>query len=227
MRQALNSIEPDLYPSKPNSTTAKSKSVVARRAYSFEIHRPSQKQHAATESTGDTASPNQEIDSGKAPTLPLFNSLRSRVAEPQANPISEPKLTSECVAVATCEAQLRRIVAQIEDLYLSGPIVDGWLESRLQVPEPAVTTSSQDTGKQPVGQEEVNTPASEPVLPELPHTSYYLCGVDAAGKEWSYSCPGEQLPSIIMAIARHRKLQQLLERMYGWETHLKQVRSRK
>lgn len=85
--------------------------------------------------------------------------------------------------VAATNAQLEQIIQEIQDIYLEGPIVDGWLEF--------------EQGK---------------VSRESPRPGYRLCGVDASGQKWSRPCSASQLPSVSIAIARYQKLRQLLER---------------
>lgn len=118
--------------------------------------------------------------------------------------------------VAAYEAQLQQIVGQIQDIYLEGPIVDGWLES-----EPL---KSEQTAMLPLTKvEQLMEEVEQKTTCSSPRASYRLCGVDIAGKTWSRPCPIEQLPSVSMAIARYQKLRQLLSCKQYIETHLKQL----
>lgn len=55
------------------------------------------------------------------------------------------------------------------------------------------------------------------------HTEYSLCGIDATGQVWSRPCPVEQVPSVSIAIARHKRLRQLLGRKQDLENRLSQL----
>lgn len=132
--------------------------------------------------------------SGKEPTLPNFTSPSFSSERNVANPALEMNPLSEVqTEVAASDAELQQIVRQIQDLYLEGPIVDGWLESHPSEEPPRAATL-------------------EKVTCESPRVGYRLCGLDAAGNTWSYPCPPDQLPSVSIAIARYHKLQQLLVR---------------
>lgn len=119
--------------------------------------------------------------------------------------------------VAAYEAQLQQIVDQIQDIYLEGPIVDGWLESEPLTPEQGSAMLPSTEVEQLM--EEVEDKTTCP----SPRASYRLCGIDIAGKMWSRPCPIEQLPSVSMAIARYQKLRQLLSSKQYVETHLRQL----
>lgn len=139
----------------------------------------------------NSGAPEQTL-SGKAPTLPNFTSPSFSSDHNVANPALETNPLSEIPTdVAASDAELQQIVRQIQDLYLEGPIVDGWLESHPSEEPPGAVTL-------------------EKVTYESPRVGYRLCGLDAAGNTWSYPCPPEQLPSVSIAIARFHKLQQLL-----------------
>lgn len=151
------------------------------------------------------------------PTLPKLhsrvNSVRSSFNPSwKTNKLNRPD-------PATCKAELGKIVCQIKDLYLEGPIVDGWLESHQYTPD------SGDGSYEPIAYSMSYVEAYiEPgkVTCESPRAGYRLCGFDAAGVKWVRPCPLEQLPSVSMAIARYQKLKQLLERKRYLETCLNQ-----
>ncbi len=94
---------------------------------SFEICTAAQEQNALAQA--NSAPPAQTLP-GKTPTLPKFKSLSFSSGLNSSNPALEMNSLKEIqTCVAPCEAELQQIVRQIQDLYLEGPIVDGWLES--------------------------------------------------------------------------------------------------
>lgn len=128
--------------------------------------------------------------------------------------------------VAACEAELQQIVRQIQDIYLEGPIVDGWLESHPLTLEPKAATLPDESVEHLMDYvEEVCSFEQGKVTCQSPHAGYRLCGVDAAGQKWSRNCPVEQLPSVSIAIARYQKLRQLLERKQYLQTRLSNLYS--
>lgn len=111
------------------------------------------------------------------------------------------------------QAKLDLIVRQIEDLYHSGPIVDGTLE--YYPPSPESSDEIREVCFERVIEVEVSNLTSQEI--GIPGASYRLSGVDASGKQWSYPCPLDQLLSVSVAIARYQKLQQLLQQKYELE----------
>jgi hypothetical protein len=180
---------------------------------------------------------------GKTPNLPKFKIPNFTSHRNVANPALASNLLIEIQQiVAGWQVELQTIVRQIQDIYIEGPIVNGWLES--QIPEPAkeapTEVSATGTAKLRHGEvdqlmnyvEEIcatqpqNT--SKNVLKnaesqETLRTGYRLCGLDAAGKAWSRPCPPEQVASVSMAIARYQKLRIYLTRKQELETHLAQL----
>lgn len=153
-----------------------------KRTYSFEIGAAKCNASEKTVSgTSSSSTPYKQLaaqqSSDKVPVLPKF--------EPGGDSTScSTFLQNQHVTPTTSETELQQIVRQIRDLYLEGPIVDGWLESYPQ---------AEQLGEQPIG--------------------YRLCGLDPNGQMWSHHCPVNQLASVSIAIARYQKLQQLLERI--------------
>lgn len=86
-------------------------------------------------------------------------------------------------------AQLQETQRKIQDVYLEGPMLDGWLQS-------ATTGQKEATDK-------VLTPAAMA-------GGYCLCGLDEFGKLWSKPCPVEEIPAVSLAIARYHRLKKLL-----------------
>lgn len=96
--------------------------------------------------------------------------------------------------------QLQDVQREIQNIYLEGPLVNGWLES-------ATTGQREETGT-------VLTPAEM-------KGGYCLCGLDEFGKLWSKACPVEELPAVSVAIARYHRLKKLLTKKQGIEDKLK------
>lgn len=161
----------------------------------------------------------------KTPTLPKFKSPTFSNHRHAANPALAMNLLKEIEEiVGGWQKELQTIVRQIQDIYMEGPIVDGWLESHDRDPKEAkeaVRTAQGDHLMDYVA-EVVNQPDPK-VTYESPRTGYRLCGLDTAGQFWSRPCPADQVPSVSLAIARHQKLRQLLSRKQDLETRLSQL----
>ncbi len=165
---------------------------------------------AATPSSSTPIPPLQP--NRKAPALPTFNLS-------QEESLSEAPTTNVVAAATPLPTRLmeeaQQVVQQIENLYMEGPIVDGWLESY----PCESTTSNNDT----VDYVKASSLEQDKVVWEAPRSCYRLNGVSQTGQPWSYPCPLEQLPSVSVAIARYEKLLQLLARKRNLETRLKQL----
>ncbi len=150
----------------------------------------------------------------KAPT---FSSHRNG-----ANPALATNLLSEIQAmVEGWQAELHKILQRIQDLYLEGPIVDGWLESHAREPEvDSSVLRHAEVDRLMDYVEEICSTQDQPVTCESPRTGYRLCGLNPDGQLWSYPCPAEQVASLSIAIARYQKLRQLLGRKQNLETRL-------
>ncbi|NJN73050.1 MAG: hypothetical protein HC799_09715 [Limnothrix sp. RL_2_0] len=96
--------------------------------------------------------------------------------------------------------ELQDVQRDIQNVYLEGPLVNGWLES-------AATGQRKETGT-------VLTPAEM-------KGGYCLCGLDEFGKLWSKACPMEELPAVSVAIARYHRLKKLLTKKQRIEDKLK------
>lgn len=229
--EALNSLEA--------RTTSKPRLDSRKRAYSFEIRRAPQKQETAEQTTSDFPNLSEGTssstgvslhpDSGKNRSvkiiLPEFNFNRDSRGNKAVNPASEMNQAQEIQTVAACESQLRQIVHQIENLYMEGPIVDGWLEFCTPTSAP-ITTLHHDSVNHLINNgEEVIGFDPEIATNELSSVNYRLCGLDASGQKWAYPCPPDQLLSVSVAIARYQKLQQLLQQKQYLETRLKSINS--
>ena len=113
---------------------------------------------------------------------------------------------------------------QIQDIYLEGAIINGWLESNPQQPETGGTATLRHAELDQLMDyvEEICANGDKKSYKPV-HTDYRLCGVDTAGQVWSRPCPVEQVPSVSIAIARHKRLRQLLGRKQDLENRLSQL----
>lgn len=161
----------------------------------------------------------------KTPTLPKLKPPSISSHRHGSNPALAMNLLKEIEEiVASWQKELQSIVRQIQDIYIEGPIVDGWLESHARSAEPG------DISVRPAERDRLMDYVEETLLQpdgnvtyQSPRTGYRLCGLDASGQLWSRPCPPEQVPSVSVAIARHQKLRQLLSRKQDLETRLSQL----
>jgi hypothetical protein len=160
----------------------------------------------------------------KVPNLPKLKKPSLSSHRNAANPALAMNLLQEIQEkVTNWHSELHKIVRQIQDIYIEGPIVNGWLESQLTEKPLTNSTPNHNEVEQHINQvEEIYTPQQE-ISDESPRTGYRLCGLDATGQVWSRPCPPEQVPSVSMAIARYQKLRQLLGRKQYLETRLTQL----
>ncbi|MBW4563390.1 MAG: hypothetical protein KME32_20045 [Mojavia pulchra JT2-VF2] len=168
--------------------------------------------------------PTQDSDA-KTPSLPKFKTPSFSSHRHAANPGLAINLLQEIQeTVAGWQNELQKILQQIQDIYLEGPIVNGWLESNSQDTEQAGTATLRHAEVDRLMDyvEEICA-AGGKVSYQFPRSGYRLCGVDASGKVWSRPCPPEQVPAVSMAIARYQKLRQLLGRKQHLETRLSQL----
>lgn len=167
-----------------------------------------------------------EPDHLKAPALPKFKSPSFSSHRNGANPALATNILQEIqTIVAGWQAELKTVLRQIQDLYLEGPIVDGWLESHSRTPGGlASELRHTEISRLMDYVEEICTPSSSPQPSgQAAPTGYRLCGLNADGQLWSRPCPPEQVASVSMAIARYHKLRQLLSRKQDLETRLSQL----
>ncbi|MFM7405371.1 MAG: hypothetical protein ACKO3K_01545 [Cuspidothrix sp.] len=161
----------------------------------------------------------------KIPTLPKFKTPTFSNHRHVANPALAMNMLQEIQEkVAGWQRELQKIVQQIQDLYLEGPIINGWLESNVQEPEiPGTATLRHAEVEQLMNYVEEICASGGKEFSQPLHTDYRLCGVDTAGQVWSRPCPVEQVPSVSIAIARHQRLRQLLTRQQDLENRLSQL----
>ncbi|NWF57974.1 MAG: hypothetical protein HXY43_01290 [Fischerella sp.] len=165
-----------------------------------------------------------EENACKTPSLPKFKTPSFTSHRNGPNPALAMNLLEEIQEiVAGWQAELQKIVRQIQDLYLEGPIVNGWLESY---------TGEEPTGNATLRHAEVDRlmdyveeicAQQEKISYQSSCAGYRLCGLDASGTVWSRPCPPDQVASVSMAIARYQKLRQLLARKQYLETRLTQL----
>ena len=205
MKTGLQRIETTLNQLQPNSTSAKtSAQTSAAPTLSFQVK-------------GLPPQSNTSI-----PALPKFKSVNFTNHRNGTNPALATNLLQEIdVIVSKWQTELRQIVRQIQDLYLEGPIVDGWLESpsrQSQAQHNRVSKAKKDHLF-----DYIDEVTNDKVAYQSPRPGYRLCGLDENGKPWSKPCPPEQVPEVSVAIARYQKLRQLLNRKQDREYRLNQV----
>lgn len=126
---------------------------------------------------------------------------------------------------------LRQILADLQTLYMAGPIVDGWLEAVPPQGHPPPPDGTSDQGARVFRHGDAAQIAAyvktlaQTASPETPQGSmhYRLCSLDADGKVTCQSCPPDQLGVISQAIARHQQLRQLLSQKHYLEARLKRA----
>ena len=162
-----------------------------------------------------------EKHQGKMPVLPKLKATSFSNHRHAANPALAMNLLKDIEAiVAGWQQELHQVLRQIQDLYLEGPIVDGWLES--------YSASQSKGGYGEMGRltndvEEIPSQPDAKVSCQSPRAGYRLCGLDADGQLWWRYCPPEQVASVSVALARHQKLRHLLNRKNYLETRLTQL----
>jgi hypothetical protein len=162
---------------------------------------------------------------GKTPSLPKFKTPSFSNHRHGANPALAVNILQEIqVRVSGWQRELQKIVQQIQDIYLEGPIINGWLESNPQEAEPGGTATLRhgEVDRLMNYVEEICGTGEKGNSPNL-CAGYRLFGVDDAGKVWSRPCPAEQVAHVSMAIARYQRLRQLLGRKQYLETRLSQL----
>jgi hypothetical protein len=166
-----------------------------------------------------------EENGSKTPSLPKLKTPNISSHRHGANPGLAMNLLQEIQeSVAGWQTELQHILEQIQDIYLEGPIVNGWLESNPQEPEPGGTATLRHAEVDRLMNyvEEICANGGK-VSYKSSITGYRLCGVDDSGKVWSRPCPPDQVPNVSIAIARYQKLRQLLGRKQSLETRLAQL----
>ncbi|MEA5576401.1 hypothetical protein [Anabaena sp. UHCC 0451] len=163
---------------------------------------------------------------GHTPSLPKFKTPSFSNHRHGANPAFAMNLLQDIQeTVANWQTELQTILQQIQDIYLEGPVINGWLESNPQEPEPGGTATLRHAEVERLMDyvQEICDSGDKASYPSSSRTGYRLCGIDAAGKVWSRQCSVDQVPNVSMAIARYQKLRQLFGRKQYIETRLSQL----
>jgi len=172
------------------------------------------------------------------PTLPRFKAPTFTSHRNAPNPALAMSLLKELqTTVAGWQGELRQVLRQIQDLYLEGPIVDGWLESYAQNNEATPAFHRADASCLADYIEKMrNVPLGQPHPEPLSSLSlnadikalddaagYRLCGLNQDGQLWFRHCPAAQLPAVSLAIARYQRLRHLLARKQSLEINLSKL----
>jgi hypothetical protein len=94
--------------------------------------------------------------------------------------------------VTSWQLEIAKLDKQIEQIHQAGPVVAGWLE-----------------------------PATDDADPMPASIDYQLCSLDENGGIAARDCPETEMFGISKALARHRKLKELLDRKSAIETNIK------
>ncbi|MDJ0800076.1 MAG: hypothetical protein QNJ51_25265 [Calothrix sp. MO_167.B12] len=171
-----------------------------------------------------------QVGEEELPHLPKFKTASFSSHRHAANPAFAMNLLKDIQSdVAKWQMELKTIVRQIQDIYLEGPVVNGWLESheKESATNGTATLRHAEVDRLMDYVEEIcaasGAASGTKVSYQPSRAGYRLCALDSAGKVWSRPCPAEQVPSVSMAIARYQKLRQLLSRKQNLETRLSQL----
>lgn len=236
MKPSLNRIEAILNQVEQRSESAVSHPELAakppvyipqkrNRIYSFEIAKtqppeinsPAQPKGDENALSGSTSSIQEGLN--KEPILPNFGTDGGGESN---------LLSAEQTDITVLEAQLQQLLCQIQELYLAGPLVDGWLEANSLTPEPSNAMVCYDSVEDLSDcMLDVRKFAQGKVSCESQGSSYRLCGIDKFGHQWFHPCPMEQLPSVTIAIARYQQLRQLLHHKQEVEARLYKLREQR
>jgi hypothetical protein len=232
----------------------------SKQSPSFDINIPSDEETSSKESTAvdieeETPQPQSKEDhftqqlfgqeftveheEYNVPNLPKFKLPNFTSHRNGANPALATNLLKEIYdIVAGWQVELQQVLKQIQDIYLEGPIVNGWLESHppekinhTKVPEETAITATLrhcEVDQLMNYVEEIFVAqqakaAKKAAVNQTEVTGYSLRGLDSSGKVWTRPCPPEQVASVSMAIARYQKLRQFLTRKQYLETRLSQL----
>ncbi len=191
--------------------------------------------------------------------LPPVRSERFISQRHEVNPALAFNLLKDIQSVVSVwHEQLRQVVHALHALHAQGPMVDGWLESSVQMPQPIVQTggvdstilrhgdaeallqyvealgsnglNSSDHSKShdlsPISQADIKIDSAESDIASAETetdgapTLYHLCHLNESGQVVSQPCPPEQMGVVSMAIARHQKFRQLMDKKQAIEVKL-------
>jgi hypothetical protein len=166
MKAGLKRIEATLHDLVSRGTGTEEISSTNKQSPSFRISTPSTEEAPATDkplvevetSPSDAKSHNfihqlpgqgfsRENEECNVPNLPKFKLPNFTNHRNGANPALATNLLKEIYdIVAGWQVELQQVLKQIQDIYLEGPIVNGWLESH---PSPAATEEHDPTPEEP------------------------------------------------------------------------------
>lgn len=186
--------------------------------------------------------PLASIEGARSPSLPkgkrpIFSRHRH-----DANPALALKVLQDIHgAVESWHSELRQTIQFIQALYMEGPIVDGWLET-LDQPSASKPTVTNDAAllrhadpadlsgyvdrlceALEAGESQSSADLSKPPSGSESSPSYRLCTLNPDGQLQCMPCPADQVSTLSLAIARHQKLQQLLDQKRYLEAKLKRA----
>ncbi len=205
MKPELKQIETTLDQLEQDNIATKGSSAVSK-APSFTI------------TVDDLSDPKSRQDL-KMPALPKLKPPKISSHNHSTNPALAMNLLKDIEAIVErWQKELQKVVRQIQDIYLEGPIVDGWLESHNRRPEEGSSEVRKAQTDRLMDYVEELLDAN--ITYETPRPGYRLCGLDESGQLWSKLCPPAEVPNVSVAIARYQKLRLLLSRKKELETRL-------
>lgn len=158
--------------------------------------------------------------------LPRFKLPNFSTSRYVTNPDFVVGLLNELTSIVSqWQKELQQVALKIQDLYLEGPVIDGWLESQTAEsppPTPGIATIRHAEIEQLMEYVEEICKGAPSSAAHPPRTGYRLCGLDADGQLWSRPCASEKVPEVSLAIARYQKLRQLLAQKTQLEGRLDQ-----
>lgn len=196
MKQALQRIHATLDQLETLKQSTTEPSTVTDRPISFQILPVAPKVDLPSPSAIESERP----QSPQLPELSSASSVNPSLAT--KTPVEKPR----SAPVATLE----QIAQKIQALYYEGPIVNGWIDA-----DPIASASDDEIEEIVFERPDLSSDRS------LSPTSYRVCGLDASGEQWSYPCPMDQLLELSVAIARYRKIQELLAQKRQLEAQIK------
>jgi hypothetical protein len=176
------------------------------------------------DSLGETVRPLRFSDTTPRPLdLPKFKLPNFSTHRQVTKPEFAVGLLKEMEGIVTrWQKDLQKVQLQIQDLYLEGPVIDGWLESQPYESQTSgvVTIRHAEIDRLMEYVEEICKHPAPEEKNTLARTDYRLCGLNADGQLWSRPCPVEKVPQVSLAIARYQKLRQLLAQKHQLESRL-------
>ncbi|MDB9526916.1 hypothetical protein PN498_13030 [Oscillatoria sp. CS-180] len=191
----------------------------------------SKKKATATGSSSPPVSyslPKQSVS--EQATLPLFPKAKRPNFSSHRNDANAALALNLLADVETAivgwHQALRDTLFKIQQLYMAGPIIDGWLEAVNQSPQNTVEDTASvlrygDAAQIAAYVEKLSQQTQAARL--VQGTQYRLCSLDADGQMQCQICPPEQLGIVSQAIARNQQLRQLVNQKQYLEAKLKRA----